>query len=58
MKMDRENGFAFIDGRQFSICNVCGNEKFMTYDLSDSICADCGKDNGFEKFKLKIKGIK
>ena len=33
MKIDRENGFAFIDERQFSICTVCDNEKFIGYDF-------------------------
>ena len=55
MKIDKENGFAFIDGRQLSICNVCENEKSMTYDLSNCVCEDCGSDNGFDKFKLNVK---
>ena len=41
------------NGKVVHICSTCENEKHMSGDLSDCICADCGSDNGWNKFKLK-----
>ena len=50
MKIDRENGYVFIDGVQRQICDICVHKDKMTRDLDGRICAECGSDNGFEKY--------
>ena len=44
------------NGRLVYICTTCANEKFMSSDLSDCICADCGSDNGWKEYKVKNQG--
>lgn len=42
------------NGKFIHICDTCDNKKFMTPDLQDSICGDCGSDNGWNKYKFGV----